>query len=139
MARSPEEHIEKLTTQAQQQLTDVRVIRRNVAESRALLNLEAIWRGYRIVIQEIHRADSSMRYSYYVLDENNIIVWGFDNSPDRRAIKLFYGINWKAHQHKEVPHQHDANGNVTLTSTLMTFEIFVEWLFDTLCDEDILL
>jgi hypothetical protein len=114
--------------QARQILTDVHIIRQDVDEGRALVNFEGKWREYRVTVQEIHRADGSMRYSYYILNKNNRLVCGFDNSPDRSAIQLRYGLDWIAHQHEEIPHQHDANHKVTLTATPMTFETFVEWL-----------
>lgn len=132
MAKTPTENIEALIAQAQQILTDVHLIRKDVDEGRDLVNLEGKWRDYRVIIQEIHRADGSIRYSYYVLDKNNRLVCGFDNSPDRSAIQLRYGLDWPAHQHEEIPHQHEANRKVTLTTTPMTFEIFVEWMKDNL-------
>jgi len=52
----------------------------------------------------------------------------FDNSRDTLAIQLQYGKNWKQYLQMEVPHQHDELGNVTLTNSFMTFELFVTWL-----------
>jgi hypothetical protein len=132
MAWPPGEHIEVLVAQAKQLLTDVSVVRHDVSLNRALIDLEGQWFGYRIVVSEIHRADSSMRYAYYVLGNDNQLVHGFDNSPDARAIRQRYKARWKSHIHEEVPHRHDANRNLVLTPEPMTFEAFVEWITQNL-------
>jgi hypothetical protein len=134
MAGTLGENIEILIAQAQQVLADVYIIRQDADESRSLINLEGRWGDYRIIAQEIHRADGSMRYSYYILDKNNRLVYGFDNSPDKSAIQLYYGVNWQVHQSEEIPHQHDANHKVTLTTVPMTFETFVKWLVSNLAE-----
>lgn len=128
MAWPPGTHIETLITQARRLLTDCRIVRHDVGLHRALIDLEGKWRDYRVIISEIHRADNSIRYAYYVLDNNNQLIYGFDNSPDILAIKQKYGPEWKSHIHEEVPHQHDANRQMILTPNPMTFEVFIEWL-----------
>ena len=128
MAWPPGKHIEALIAHVEQWLTDVHIIRHNESLSRALIDLEGQWREYRIIISEIHRADNRVRYADYVLDSDNRLVHGFDNSPDILAIKVKYDAEWKSHLHEEIPHQHDKNQNLTLTSTPMTFEIFIEWM-----------
>ena len=109
MAWPPGKHIETLIAYAQQVLTDVRVIRQDESLHRALIDLEAQWLDYRIIISEIHRADGSWRYAYYILNQDNKLVQGFDNSPDITAVKQKYKTKWKSHIHEEIPHQHDTN------------------------------
>ena len=135
MAWPAEAHFRTLIAQARQWLTDVYIIEYDVTSPiRAILKLEGTWHRYRLIVSEIHRPDNTVRYAYYVLDQNNRHVHRFDNSSDKRAIRLRYGADWKGHQYEEVPHQHDATGNVTLSPTPMTFEIFIEWLADNLAD-----
>jgi hypothetical protein len=127
MAWPPGKHIESVIAHAEEWLTNVRIVRHDESLNRALIDLEGQWKEYRIIVSEIHRADNRVRYAYYLLDSNNQLVHGFDNSPDIFAIKLKYGAEWKSHLHEEVPHQHDKNQNLTLTSIPMTVETFFEW------------
>lgn len=127
MAWPTTNHIEQLITQANRYLAHVQVVIHDVDNQRAVFRLEAKWQSYRIVVQEIHRPDGSMRYAYCVLDDNNKQVHRFDNSGDRYAIKLRYKTDWKPHQHEEIPHQHDEQGRISLTEPI-TFEQFVSWL-----------
>jgi hypothetical protein len=131
MAWPSGKHIEALIDKARQILADVRIIRYDVSLQRALIDLEGQWGDYRVVVSEIHRANGSVRYAYYVLDGENQLVHGFDNSPDTLAVRLRYGVDWKSHFHEEVPHQHDADRNLALTMAPMTFDIFIEWLMES--------
>ena len=81
----------------------------------------------RIIISESHVADGSVRYAYYVLDAENRLFQGFDNSPDIRASKQQYGPDYRQHLHERVPHQHSSEDAVTLTEP-MTFDAFIAWL-----------
>lgn len=128
MAWPPGKHLENVIAQAKTLLTDVRIVRYDVSHTRAILDLEGQWGVYRIIISEIHRCDRDVRYAYYILDQENRMIRAFDNSPDNLAIKQRYGSQWKAHLHAEIPHQHDSEGNLHVTSEAMTFETFVEWL-----------
>ncbi len=132
MAWPPGEHIENVIAQAKELLTDVRILRHDVSQVRAIIDLEGEWKGYRIIVSEVHRAKGGVRYAYYVLDTHHRIIHAFDNSPDTLAIKQKYGANWKSYRYAEVPHQHDAEGNLTLPPMPMTFETFVEWLTNNL-------
>jgi len=126
------EHIENLIAQAQNLFANVSIIRYDVSRKRAIIDLEGYWKGYRIIVSQIHRSDQEMRYAYYVLDNNSKVVHAFDNSPDNKAIKQKYGTNWKSYMREEVPHQHDAQDNLTVTPIPMTFEIFVKWIRENL-------
>ncbi len=132
MAWPARKHIDQLIAKAKTFLSDVHINRydNDTRLQRALIELEGKWRGYRIIVQEIHRADKSVRYSYYVLNENNRLVHGFDNSADKKAIKLRYGTEWKSHINEELPHQHDANRKISLMPTEMTFDRLIDWLND---------
>ena len=51
----------------------------------------------------------------YVLNAENRLVPGFDNSPDIRASKQRYGTDYRQHLHERVPHQHSSEDTLTLT------------------------
>lgn len=128
MAWPPGKHIEALIAAASQKLTDVRIMRREVGLSRALIDLEGQWGRYRVIVSEIHRADGSLRYAYYVLDEENRLIYGCDNSPDNAVTRLRYGADWKSRLHEEIPHEHDAAQRVALAASPMSFESLIEWM-----------
>jgi len=132
MAWSSQEIVNHLIAQVRQALVEVRIIDIDTDEHRTLVKLEGRWQNYRLIVSEVHRSDETVRYTYYALDENNNHIHRFDNAGDKKALKLRYGADWKAHQYEEIPHQHDTEGIVTLTATPMTFERFVEWLTNSL-------
>lgn len=117
-----------IVNHARRILKNVRVLRCDSSQSRAILDFEGEWGEYRIIVSEIHRTQRSVRYAYYVLNQQNEVIHAFDNSPDNLAIKLRYHQDWKSHLHEEIPHQHDMDGNLSLTASDMTFEQFVQWL-----------
>ncbi len=57
----------------------------------------------------------------------SLLVQGFDNSPDIRAIKLRYGKDYRQHLQERVPHQHSADDALTLTEP-MNIDAFIAWL-----------
>ena len=66
--------LDAVITKAQAVLQDVRLVRREERPSRSLIDFEGRWSVYRIIVSEIHVADGSVRYAYYVLD-TVFIVW----------------------------------------------------------------
>ena len=135
MAWPAEQHFNVLIAQAQQWLVDINIVERDTSSPvRAVLKFEGAWQQYRIVVSEIHRSDNTVRYAYYVLGKRNQHIHRFDNSSDKRAIRLRYGADWVNHQHEEIPHRHNAQGDVVLTSVPMTFALFIEWVIDSLAD-----
>ncbi len=127
MAWPPEQHIAALIQKANRVLQGVRFLRDTVHQSHAVLSLEGSWGDYRIVVSEIHRNNGTVRYTYYVLDQNNALHTGFDNSPDRVALRLKHDSAFFAHFHEELPHQHTPEGDIHLTG-LMDFDGFLAWL-----------
>jgi hypothetical protein len=119
--------LDALIAKAQATLQNVRLVRRDERPTRALIELEGRFHSHRIIISEIHLADGQVRYAYYVLDAENRLVQGFDNSPDIRAIKLRYGRDYRQHLQERVPHQHSADDSLMLTGP-MSFDVFVVWL-----------
>lgn len=127
MAWPARRHFDQLIHLAGQHLRSARVVRYEIGEQRALLDIEGLWINYRIVLSEIHRPDASRRYAYYLLDNANQPIIGFDNSADTQAIRLRYGSYWRQHIHEEIPHTHDVNRKIHLTDE-MTVQRFFEWL-----------
>jgi len=103
------------------------LVQRDERPARSLIDFEGRWGIYRIIISEIHVADGSVRYAYYVLDAENRLFQGFDNSPDIRASKQRYGPDYRQHLHERVPHQHSSEDTLTLTEP-MNFDAFMAWL-----------
>lgn len=125
------EHIDRLITLAQANLSNVRIVRRDERPARSLIDLEGQWGLYRIIISEIILPSGDVRYAYYVLDASNCLVHGFDNSPDVRAIKRLYAKDYRQHLGERVPHEHDAGDVLSLTEP-MTLEHFIAWLRENL-------
>src|SRR5215813_4200594 len=58
--------LDAVITKAQAVLQDVTVVRRDERPARSLIDVEGRWGIYRIIISEIHVADGSVRYAYYL-------------------------------------------------------------------------
>ena len=125
------EHIDRLIAVAQANLSNMRIVRRDERPARALIDLEGQWGIYRIIISEIILPGGDIRYAYYVLDADNCLVHGFDNTPDVRAIKQRYGRDYRQHLGERIPHKHDASDVLSLTEP-MTLESFITWLQENL-------
>lgn len=123
--------LDALIAKAQEVLQDVQLVRRDECPARALIDLEGRWGSYRVIISEIHLAVGSVRYAYYVLGASNELIWGFDNSPDIRVIKLKYGRDYRQQLSERLPHRHSAEGDLILTEP-MDFDAFLVWLKDHL-------
>ena len=130
MDRPAREYIEELIKAAQTHFSALRVVQRDERRTRSLIELEGRWGSYRIIISEIILAED-IRYAYYVLDAENRLVQGFDNTPDVQAVKLRYGKEYRAHLGERVPHQHTATGDLSLTEP-MTLSRFIDWLTEHL-------
>ncbi len=116
-----------LILKARRILNDVRVTKRDERRNRSLLELEGKYKNFRIIISEIRFPNGSVRYAYYVLDKQNRVVRGFDNSPDIRALKLRYESEYKYHLHERIPHAHTTDDEVELTEHY-DFDSFLSWL-----------
>jgi len=129
--RSVGEYINELIATARATFRDVRVTRRDERPARALIDMEGWWGAYRIIISEIILSDGSIRYAYYVLDADNRLVHGFDNTPDVRAVRLRYGREYRHHLGERTSHQHTTDDRLSLTEP-MTLGRFIEWLRQSL-------
>lgn len=122
MEEQAKQHFEQILTLARQYFENIQIKAYDISEQRALLRIEAIFGKRRVALTEIVRT-AGRAYAYYLLDEDQVIL-GWDNAPDRQALRLKYGKDFITHIHDEIPHQHLQDGTVTLT-----FEkTFVEFL-----------
>ncbi len=127
MAWPTRRHFDELIRNTERRLQQVRIVRLEIGSQRALIDVEGLWGNYRIILSEIHRPDGSLRYAYYVLDNENRLVVGFDNSSDVQALKMRYGDDWREHLHEEIPHSHDSHHELRLTGEINVFRFF-DWL-----------
>jgi hypothetical protein len=134
MDRPVGEYLNELIATARETFRDVQVTRRDERPARALIDMEGWWGAYRIIISEIILPDGSIRYAYYVLDADNRLLHGFDNTPDVRAVRLRYGREYRGHLGERTPHQHTADDRLSLTEP-MTLDRFIEWLRQNLPKE----
>lgn len=113
MAYSLDEGFADIIAMARSRLVDTH-IEHDIDGDRAILTVDGRFRQHRIVIKETV-SFNMRRYAYYVLMGDRVI-WGFDNHPDRTALRLRYGDNFLAHIHELIPHQHGLDKqNVSLT------------------------
>src|SRR5205809_2721060 len=63
-------------------------------------------------------------FSDRLLDAENRLFQGFDNSPDIRASKQRYGPDYRQHLYERIPHQHSSEDTLTLTEP-MNFDAFM--------------
>ena len=70
---------------------------------------------------------SGRMYSYYVIEEGSVVV-GFDNYPDRRALRQKYGRGFAAHLSELIPHKHGAHKATLELTPDMNVEEFLDYL-----------
>ena len=127
MARPLSEAFDSIIAACRAVLQRVSVIRRETDAHRAILHLTGRYQTYQINLREIVRADNSRKYSYYVIQEGEVVA-GFDNAPDPRALRLKYGDQYFEHRTEAIPHFHHPNRhNIELTNE-MDFAAFLHWL-----------
>lgn len=101
--------------------------RRDESAEVCVFEVECVYGDYRVVVSEILTPDGR-KYAFYLLDSQNAIVVGFDNSPDRRAAQLRYGPAYRKHIHERIPHRHDLNRLTIHLTVEMTLSDCIAWL-----------
>ena len=122
MEKQAEQHFEQILTLAREHFENIQIKTYDISEQRAFLRIEATFGKRRIALTEIVRTTSGA-YPYYLLDGDQVIL-GWDNAPDRQALRLKYDRDFTMHIHDEIPHQHLQDG----TATLVLEKTFVEFL-----------
>lgn len=98
MEKAYERYLEGLMNLIYQKFEEVVILRQDVTSELFVLDVNCIYKSYRVIISEIV-AQGDRKYAFYLLKDNSVIV-RFDNSPDWRAIRLKYGEDYKNHYHK---------------------------------------
>jgi len=101
--------------------------RRDESAEVSVLEAECAYGDYRVVVSEVLAPDGR-KYTYYVLDGQNALVAGFDNSPDRRAAQLRYGPTYREHIRERIPHRHDLSRQAISLTEEMTLPDWIAWL-----------
>jgi hypothetical protein len=116
----------RITTLAREHLEQVQLVEEDYSPERAILRLTARYRHHRVFITEIV-SRTSRQYRYYVLDKDVVVV-GFDNAADARALHLKYGQKRKKHIGELIPHVHLKNKAQLELTEEMTCAAFLAWL-----------
>ncbi len=126
MAQATRSYFTTLTVLAQNALDRISLDRLDFNPDRIIWEVHGSSGQFDIRLKEIFNQSGRM-YSYYVLDDNGVVA-GFDNYPDRRALRLKYGQEFKFYLSRLIPHKHGP-GKTTLELTEeMTVEAFLDYL-----------
>lgn len=112
---------------------DVQVLRRDETQEVQILDVEGVYCTYRIVISEI-LSPEGRKYAFYVLDESDAVIVGFDNSPDHKVIRMKYGDQYRQHIGERIPHRHGYRRRGVQVTSEMTLEMFIRWVEEILQD-----
>lgn len=126
MAATSVRHFNQLIALARSHLEQVKILELDSTPERSILRIEARRKNYRLLITEIISAQAR-RYSYYALD-GNIVIAGFDNAADPRALRLKYGQINREHAGEFIPHVHLANKTQIELTAEMALDKFVQWI-----------
>lgn len=110
MARALDAGFADIIALARTRLTPIH-IEQDVETDRAILSIDGKLGSYRVIIKEVVNPQRR-RYAYYVLQEERVVL-GFDNHPDRTALRLKYGDYYTDHIHDLVPHRHGPDKTIT--------------------------
>lgn len=111
MARALDAGFADIIALARARLTEVR-IEQDVETDRAILAIDGQVGAYRVAIKEVVNPQRR-RYAYYLLHGDRVLL-GFDNHPDRTALRLKFGNDYAAHINELVPHRHGPDKTTTI-------------------------
>ncbi len=101
MDREARRHFEQILTLAHQSFSDVQVRFYDISARRAILKVTGAYGDKRVEITEI-LTPQVRKYSYYLL-RSGLVLLGLDNSADRQALRLKYGVEFAQHLHEPIP------------------------------------
>ena len=104
----------------------MQVAEEDYSPKRAILRLTAHYGRYRVFITEIV-SRTQRQYRYYVLD-GDVVIAGFDNAADARALRLKYGPQRKKHIGELIPHLHLKDKTQLELTEEMTCAAILTWL-----------
>ena len=127
MERANEKYLADLMELIYQRFTQVQIIRQEVTPEVFILEVNCSYQQYRVVISEIVD-QNGRKYAFCLLNDKNMVIVAFDNTPDRVAIELKYGKDWKRHFKERTCHQHSYDRKETMLTSEITLSDFVNWL-----------
>ena len=126
MAKPTRRYFEALTALVREVLNEVSFTRMSHNPDRAIWETHGSLECFDIRLKEIFNRSGRM-YSYYVIEADNVTV-GFDNYPDRRALRQKYGRDFTAHLSELIPHKHGARKTTLELTSEMSVELFLDYL-----------
>ena len=125
MAGTITEDFARIVALARTTLEDT-TISQEIDLDRAILTIKGIYSPYQIYIKETINS-RGRRYAYYILSGPRVIV-GFDNHPDRQALRLKHGSEFAAHLTEFIPHRHGTDKSTLTLTTPWEAEQFLSQL-----------
>ncbi|MEA2032275.1 MAG: hypothetical protein U9N41_01675 [Euryarchaeota archaeon] len=116
-------HFDEIIEDAKAALEDVE-IEQDYSVKRALLKISGNFRNLKVRITEVIDEDKR-KYTYYLINKDLVVI-GFDNAPDIKALKIKYGKDYKYHLDERIPHFHGKGKKSTELTKEITFREFLE-------------
>ncbi len=126
MAQPTRDHFAALTARVENTLENVSLKRIEYNPQRVLWEVRGSLGEFGIRIKEIFTKKGRL-YSYYVIKSGEVVV-GFDNYPDRQALRRKYGRAFVAHLDELIPHKHGPRKATFELGKEMTVEEFLKHL-----------
>jgi hypothetical protein len=96
-------HFDEIIEDASTALEDVE-IEQDYSVKRALLKIGGSLGNLKVRITEVID-ENKRKYAYYLINKDLVMI-GFDNAPDIRALKIKYGKDYGHHLDERIPHFH---------------------------------
>lgn len=126
MAQPTRRYFATLTTLVKSRLDNIRFDRLNTNPNRTVWETSGSIGQFDIWLKEIFD-QSGRKYSYYILNEGVVLV-GFDNYPDRRALQQKYGQEFTSHLSELIFHKHGHRKETLELTAEMDVELFLDYL-----------
>ncbi len=129
MAQPTRDHFAALTARVKSTLDNVSLKRIEYNPQRALWEMHGSLDEFEIRVKEIFSSKGHM-YSYYVIKSSEVVA-GFDNYPDRRALRQKYGRAFTAHLDELIPHKHGSRKATLELTEETTLDEFLRYVRQT--------
>jgi len=116
-------HFNEIIENAKAVLEDME-IEQDYSVKRALLKISGNFRKFKVRITEVVDEDKR-KYAYYLI-KNDLVMIGFDNAPDIRALKIKYGKDYVHHHDERIPHFHGKGKKSIELTKEISFREFLE-------------
>lgn len=126
MAKTTRSYFEATKEVVDKTLDEITFQRFDISPDRAIFEFHSRIGQYGIRIKEIY-SKKWRTYSFYVLSEGKIVV-GFDNYPERRALRKKYGRKFKKHLFERIPHKHGLQKSTMELTDEMCIRQFLDFL-----------